>query len=112
MSKNIEEIVDLVLPKEGIVEIASAAEKTMRRIDRDRLKQALTEGKLVVPMSEVELFKVLQQLAQKQMDAVIKAVNKNGLAETDWDDIDSEGGVLDFKVMAEAIYQAQFGGNK
>jgi len=39
---------------------------------------------------------------------VVKAVDKKGLINTDWDDIDSNGGSLDFNVIAKAIYEAQF----
>lgn len=77
MSKNIEEIVESVLPYDY--------KYTSDYLhSRDLLKQALTEGKLVVPMSEEEIFKLL---ASKFYD-------------------------LSVKDLAKAIYQTQFGGNK
>lgn len=81
MSKNIEEIVDFVMPKldsssfrEGII---------IRDADRKCLREALTEGKLVVPVSREKIKQILN-------------------------DNDMENNVH----KAEALFQAQFGGNK
>jgi hypothetical protein len=49
------------------------------------------------------LVEILENLADKQLRATIKAVDKKGLMKTDWSDIDKEGGHLDFEVIASAI---------
>lgn len=61
MSKNIEEIVNKVIPEAPDYQSAGYCQG----IDwaRDLLKQALTEGKLVVPMSEENIMKVIRQYA-------------------------------------------------
>ena len=46
---------------------------------------------------------IIQELAINQHKAIIKAVNKKGLMDTNWNDIDKEGGHLDSKVIATAI---------
>ena len=60
-------------------------------------------GRLVEVASEEEIVKILEELATNQMKAVVKAVNKKGLMNTGWGDIDKEGGSLDFKVIAHAL---------
>jgi len=104
MSKNIDEIVSEILPDDYILGGASGIVQCCRGL----LKQALTEKKLCVPLSVNQISKVLYDLMQNQFKAVVKAVDKKGLINTDWDDIDSNGGSLDFNVIAKAIYEAQF----
>lgn len=60
-------------------------------------------GNCEVELDVEEMIKVLKGLAEKQMKSIIQAVNKKGLMNTGWDDIDSQGGYLDFKVMCAAI---------
>lgn len=75
MSKNIEEIVESVLPLED--------GWGCRAYERSKLKQALTEKKLVVPMS----LETINDLVFKHFDRFDYGLSMN-------------------------IYQAQFGGNK
>jgi len=107
MSKNNDEIVESVLPKPLFKE-EDFDGVFVRNKDIGYLKQALTEKKLCVPLSVNQISKVLYDLMQNQFKAVVKAVDKKGLINTDWNDIDSNGGSLDFNVIAKAIYEAQF----
>lgn len=66
----------------------------------DDIEKASTEKQ---DLSEEAVIKVLEDLANKQLSATIKAVDKKGLMNTDWCDIDAEGGALDFKIIAKAI---------
>jgi hypothetical protein len=52
---------------------------------------------------EERIENVMDNLAEKQLRATIKAVDKKGLMNTDWEDIDNEGGKIDFCVIAHAI---------
>ena len=54
-------------------------------------------------LSVEKIEKILYELANNQLRGVIKVVDKKGLMNTGWDDIESEGGALDFSIIAEAI---------
>jgi len=55
MSKNIEDIVESVLPEKMSIAFEYHEAFCMYQVARRSLKQALTEKKLVVPMSEEEI---------------------------------------------------------
>ena len=48
---------------------------------------------------------IILGIGKKQGDAVIKAVDKKGLMNTNWNDIETEGGCWDIKKLAQAIYK-------
>lgn len=54
-------------------------------------------------LDEKKIIKTLEELAHKQMSSVVKAVNKKGIINTDWDDIDAEGGSLTFELIANTL---------
>ena len=63
-------------------------------------------------VSEEEILKVLEEITYKQFDAIKNAVDKNGLMNTDWEQIDNEGGSIDFKTIAHAIAEYVNGGRR
>jgi hypothetical protein len=82
MSKNIDEIVESVLPLRDQSVSSEYDEGAINQNDEDResLKQALTEKKLVVPMSEEKIYLVLSNAEAFES----------------------------YKDLAKTIYQAQF----
>jgi len=95
MSKNIEDIVNEILPQDF--------NSFPPILSRERLTQALAEGKLVVPLSEDAILKLINSAPkeypffkgrQQPVKIPVWTVS-NGEQE-----------------LAKAIYQAQFGGNK
>jgi len=48
---------------------------------------------------------IILGIGKKQGDAVIKAVDKKGLMNTGWSDIENEGGCWDIKKLAQEIYK-------
>ena len=66
----------------------------------DQIKQ-FARDEWVLSVEKIE--KILYELANNQLRGVIKVVDKKGLMNTGWDDIESEGGALDFSIIAEAI---------
>lgn len=90
MSKNIEEIVDSVIPKPCLDwNKTSIAERVFCR---DSLKQAITEGKLCVPLSEEEILKHFERYQEQHEE-----MNENSKLRAK---------------CAKELYEAQFGGNK
>lgn len=106
MSKNIEEIVEEILPLIAIyvryvgdkvyVDDVQEHEKSLMNQAtcnaRTALKQALTEGKLVVPLRYEEIFIQIKATYLQKSDEMF--------------------GIVIWQEMAKAIYEAQFGGNK
>jgi len=68
-----------------------------------KIALAYSSDSLIEARTEGEIEKVLINLAEKQLQAVIRTVDKKGLMNTDWSDIESEGGSLDFKTIAHAL---------
>ncbi len=83
MSKEIERVVDSVLPEPH--EAFDIKTKTMRNNDRDTLRLALASGVLCVPLSEEEIEKV---------------IGEDMASTDDWDSVS----------LAKAIHAAQFKG--
>jgi hypothetical protein len=69
-------------------------------------------------LTEERIENILEHLAEKQMRAIIKAVDEKGydvrngmnskknataIMATSWEDVDKKGGHLDFKVISQAI---------
>ena len=99
MIKNIDEIVDKVLPTlESLGQVNHYEFVNGVERDRELLRQALTEKKLVVPMSVESIKRIV--IDKELMPSVCE---DSGQAE--WSDGESEK-------LAKAIHQAQFGGNK
>jgi len=71
---------------------------------------AIDACRLASVVSEEEILKVLEEITYKQFDAIKNAVDKNGLMNTDWEQIDNEGGSIDFKTIAHAIAEYVNGG--
>ncbi len=97
MSKNIEEIVDEVLPSNSVPVnhgqadfAASMGYYQANQYARERIKQAITEKKLCLPMS-------VDQLVVELNKFIISAQGKS---------------IASNREIAEHLYQAQFGGNK
>ena len=90
MSKNIEEIVKSVLPERKSDSFTCFEEFYAYANARLNLKQALTEGKLVVPMSYQDIFSCLDKFVTVR--ETLSSEDRNSIA--------------------EELYQAQFGGNK
>lgn len=68
------------------------------------LGRKVLAGKIAVdPPNKDEIVKILESLRDKQMSGIIKAVDKKGLMNTDWSDIDAEDGFITFESIAEAI---------
>lgn len=88
--KNIEEIVNKIIPEAPDYQSAEYCQG----IDwaRDLLKQAITEGKLVVPMSEEEILKHFERYQEQHEE-----MNENSKLRAK---------------CAKELYEAQFGGNK
>ena len=73
---------------------------------------ALSELKSLEPSVE-EIIKTIEELGLTQFKAIIRTVDKKGLMNTGWGDIDEEGGKLDFAVIAQAIHElimSKYGG--
>lgn len=56
-----------------------------------------------IELDEQEIIKILEELGRKQTRAVIRAVDKKGLMNTGWDDIDQEGGSMSFEAIVKAL---------
>lgn len=108
MNKSVEDILDRLVGDTIIIAHSTFNVDFKKEKAKEKREEALIAFLALIKSVEngVNIEKVLEKLTVIQTTAVIKAVNKKGLMNTGWDDIDREGGHLDFKVIAKAIHSA------
>jgi len=58
---------------------------------------------LAKEVDELMIIRAFEKLRDEQFKAIVKTVNKKGLANTDWPDIEEEGGSFEFSDIAKFI---------
>ena len=66
----------------------------------------LTAADLEVELDVGVIEKIIKELMYKQFCAVIKTIEEKGFMNTDWEDIDKNGGSIEPITIAQAIAQA------